>query len=93
MVDNDEGNTWLKEYEIQDDFRLIRTPNGDVYLSKGIVNFTIYKNGEFFKKRNELISFKTDYDNWHKKSTGTLPADFWDGVVFKKDSSPIRTII
>lgn len=93
MVDNDEGSTWLKEYEIQDDFRLIRTPNGDVYLSKGIVNFTIYKNGEFFKKGNELISFKTDYDNWYKKSTGTLPANFWDGVVFKKDSSPLRTII
>lgn len=93
MVDNDEGNIWLKEYEIQDDFRLIRTPNGDVNLSKGIVNFTIYKNGEFFKKGNESISFKTDYDNWHKKSTGTLPTDFWDGVVFKKDNSPLRTII
>jgi energy-coupling factor transporter ATP-binding protein EcfA2 len=92
MLNITDGILWRKEYEIQDDFRLIWEPGKDVILTKGIVNYKIFKDGVLFKSSNELASLKTDYDNWYSKSDSKGPTTFWEGITFVGDGRTLETI-
>lgn len=92
MLNATDGVLWKKEYEIQDDFRLIYESNGNVVLSKGIVNFKVFKDGVHFAKGNEYISLKTDYENWFNKSDKATPISFWEGITFKDTGLQLSTI-
>ena len=92
MLNATDGVLWKKEYEIQDDFRLIYESNVNVVLSKGIVNFKVFKDGVHFAKGNEYISLKTDYENWFNKSDKATPISFWEGITFKDVGLQLGTI-
>jgi ABC-type dipeptide/oligopeptide/nickel transport system ATPase subunit len=77
------ADTYKFEIILEDDFRLLQELGKDSVLSKGMVNYWIYRNG--VKTKNEIQhgneSLKKMYDDNFAQSDKTKSANFWEEVI------------
>ena len=77
------ADTYKFEIILEDDFRLLQELGKGSVLSKGMVNYWIYRNG--VKTKNEIQhgseSLKKMYDDNFAQSDKTKNADFWEEVI------------
>lgn len=77
------ADTYKFEITLEDDFRLLQELGKGSVLSKGMVNYWIYRNG--VKTKNEIQhgneSLKKMYDDNFAQSDKTKSADFWEEVI------------
>ncbi|MFN4027236.1 MAG: AAA family ATPase [Flavobacterium sp.] len=98
----DDGSNWVFNIVLHDDdFRLIQEPGKDLFLSRGHINFKMFKDGieqppkgknvgDWFSER---ASLKHKFDTWFEKSDKKGIDNYWDGITFIEDGRPLRTII
>jgi ABC-type dipeptide/oligopeptide/nickel transport system ATPase subunit len=77
------GDTYKFEIILEDDFRLLQEIGKDSVLSKGMVNYWIYRNG--IKTTNTIQhgneSLKKMYEDNFIQSDKTKSADFWEEII------------
>ena len=98
----DDGSNWVFNIVLHDDdFRLIQEPGKYLFLTRGHINFKMFKDGieqppkgknigDWFSER---ASLKHKFDTWFEKSDKKGIDNFWDGITFIEDGRPLRTII
>lgn len=86
------ANTYKFEIKLEDDFRLLQELGKDSLLSKGMVNYWIYKDG--VKTTNEIQhgieSLKKMYDNNFVLSDKTKSEDFWEGIILSDTGEQLK---
>lgn len=80
------------EIILEDDFRLIKIPDAHSFLSKGMVNYWVYKNGT---KTTVDIQHKQDalqkmYADCYNSSDKTKNADFWQEVILSETGEQVK---
>ncbi|MYY26663.1 AAA family ATPase [Elizabethkingia anophelis] len=80
---SDGTDTYKFEIKLEDDFRLLKEPSQASIISKGMVNYWVYKNGT---KTSADIQHKQDtlqkmYDSCYNSSDKTKNADFWEEII------------
>jgi len=95
----DKSGTYKFKIIIQDDFRLIKEIGKESVLSKGMINFKIFKDGSLLPSRNvneeynhEIISLKKMYDDNYNSSDKSKSANFWDEVIITETGIPISIL-
>ena len=83
------------EIIIQDDFRLIKEGRADSIISKGMINFLIYKDDQLLlgkckedtsrnckrdEYRHDRVSIQKFYENQYEKSDKKTHPCFWEGI-------------
>ena len=84
---------------IADDFRLIKEVGKESILTKGKINYKVYKDGTLLPSKvqgdnwnHDNISLKNLYDNLYTKSDKTKSADFWEEVIVSKTGQKLREL-
>lgn len=90
---SDGTDTYKFEINLEDDFRLLKEPGKDSVISKGVVNYWVYKNGV---KTTASIQHKQDtllkmYESCYNSSDKTKNADFWEEVVITSTGQLLKT--
>ncbi|WP_297333678.1 hypothetical protein, partial [Flavobacterium sp.] len=80
---SDGTDTYKFEIKLEDDFRLLKEPTQASVISKGMMNYWVYKNGT---KTTVGIQHKQDtlqkiYDGCYNSSDKTKNADFWKEIL------------
>lgn len=79
------------EIKLEDDFRLLKLPNEDSVLSKGMVNYWITKNdgikGELQHKEDSL---KKIYDSCYSNSDKVKNVDFWEEIIISENKKKLK---
>lgn len=83
---SDGTDTYKFEIKLEDDFRLLKEPSQVSVISKGMMNYWVYKNGT---KTSADIQHKQDtlqkmYDNCYNSSDKIKNADFWEEVILSR---------
>lgn len=90
----DGRDTFKFEIILEDDFRLLKEPNSESVISKGMVNYWVYKNNNK-TTTNELqhsnISIQSFYNKNYGNSDKTKNADFWEEMVFSQTGKQLKT--
>jgi RecF/RecN/SMC N terminal domain len=81
------------EIKLEDDFRLLKEPGKESLISKGIVNYWVYKNGV---KTTASIQHKQDtlikmYEICYNNSDKTKNADFWEEIIITSTGHPLKS--
>lgn len=86
------ADTYKFEIILEDDFRLLQELGKDSVLSKGMVNYWIYRNG--IKTKNEIQhgneSLKKMYEDNFAQSDKTKSADFWEEVILSGTGEKLK---
>lgn len=86
-------DTYKFEVKLEDNFRLLKLPNQDSVLSKGMINYWVYKNGT--KTTAELQhgqnTLKRMYDHCYENSDKTKNSDFWEEVIITSTGEKLNT--
>ena len=90
MPNNDE---YEFEITICDDFRLINQDGHDPIISKGMMNYTISKNGVKGSVQSGNTTLKKFFEKNYNKSDKTISPDFLDSIIDVTTGNPIRTLI
>ena len=81
------------EIKLEDDFRLLQESGNVSVISKGMVNYWVYKNGN--KTTNEIQhrqeSLKKMYDCNYAQSDQTKNADFWEEIIISSTREKLKT--
>jgi energy-coupling factor transporter ATP-binding protein EcfA2 len=102
VMNSTDGSNWIFNIVLHDDdFRLIQEPGKDLLLSRGHINFKMFRDNveQPPKGKNigdwhyERASLKHKFDIWFDKSDKTGPNEFWDGITFVDDGRLLRTVI
>ena len=86
-------DTYKFEIQLEDDFRLLKEPGKDSVISKGMVNYWVYKNGvkttaSIQHKQDTLIKmYKACFDSSDK----TKNADFWEEIIITSTGQLLKT--
>lgn len=82
------GDDYKFDIFIEDDLKQIRERGKDIFISKGNINYQIYKNGVLqedektkTKLRHSNENLKSFYDKNYEKSDKTQSPDFWKGIM------------
>jgi len=90
----DGKDTFRFEIIIQDDFRLIKEPGKESILTKGMINYYVYKNGK--KTTDELQhgyeSLKNMYEKNYEKSNKTKSPDFWEEIIISGSGNQLKSL-
>jgi len=85
-------DTYKFEIILEDDFRLLQEPGKDSVISKGMVNYWVYKNG--IKTKNEIQhrqeSLQKMYNDKYAQSDQTKNADFWEEIVISATGAKLK---
>lgn len=94
-VEGDGVSTYKFEIILEDDFRLLQEPTKNWMISKGMVNYWIYKDGVKTKKeiQHGINSLKKMYDDCFDKSDKTKSSNFWDEIILSATSEKLITLI
>ncbi len=95
-LDTPDGtDTYKFEIILEDNFRILQVEGDVVVVSKGMVNYSVYKNGT--KTQEELqhdnTTLKKFYDKCYDRSDKTKSADFWEEIIVKKTGKKIKDIM
>jgi ABC-type dipeptide/oligopeptide/nickel transport system ATPase subunit len=90
---SDGTDTYKFEIKLEDDFRLLKEPAKDSVLSKGMVNYWVYKNGV---KTTASIQHKQDtllkmYEGCYNSSDKTKNADFWEEMLITSTGQLLKS--
>jgi len=93
LTSADGVDTYKFEIKLEDDFRLLKLPNSDSVISKGMVNYLVYKNGvkttgELQHKQDSIIRM---YESSYADSDKTKKSDFWEEVIISSTGQSIKT--
>jgi len=95
LVTSDGKDTYRFEIILEDDFRILQIGTSMPVVSKGMVNYSVYKNGR--KTKDELQhdnnTLKKFYDKICDKSDKTKSNDFWEEIIIQSTGEKISTII
>jgi hypothetical protein len=87
----DGNDTYKFEIKLEDDFRLLKLPNNDSVLSKGMVNYWITKNGgDKGELQHKQDSLKKMYDSCYSSSDKVKNADFWEEIVICANGNKLK---
>lgn len=94
-VEGGRVSTYKFEIILEDDFRLLQEPTKDWMISKGMVNYWIYKDGVKTKKeiQHGINSLKKMYDDCFDKSDKTKSSNFWDEITLSATREKLITLI
>lgn len=82
------------EITIYDDFRLINQNGYAPVISKGLINYIIYKNGVSEKgMQSDNTTLKHFYDMNYQKSDKTQSADFLETIIDVSTNSTIKSFV
>lgn len=82
------------EITIYDDFRLINQNGYAPVISKGLINYIIYKNGVSEKgMQSDNTTLKQFYDKNYKNSDKTQNADFLETIIDVSTGSTIKSFV
>lgn len=86
-------DTYKFEIQLEDDFRLLKEPGKDSVISKGMVNYWVYKNGTKTSQeiKRKVDSLKSMYDDCYKKSDPVKNADFWEEIIITTTGQPLKS--
>lgn len=90
LTTEDGKDQYKFEIKLEDDFRLLKMPNQDSVISKGIINYWVTKNGTKGELKHDKTSIKAFYDKNYKKSDKTKSADFWEEVVLSDSGTKLK---
>lgn len=90
---SDGTDTYKFEIKLEDDFRLLKEQGKDSVISKGMVNYWVYKNGV---KTTASIQHKQDtltkmYKGCYDSSDKTKNADFWEEIMITTTGQPLKS--
>lgn len=90
---SDGTDTYKFEIKLEDDFRLLKEQGKDSVISKGMVNYWVYKNGV---KTTASIQHRQDtltkmYKGCYDSSDKTKNADFWEEILITSTGEPLKT--
>lgn len=90
---SDGTDTYKFEIKLEDDFRLLKDPGKDSVISKGMVNYWVYKNGA---KTTPSVQHKQDtlnkmYKGCYDSSDKTKNADFWEEIIITSTGQLLKT--
>ncbi|MCB9262109.1 MAG: AAA family ATPase [Flavobacteriales bacterium] len=90
---SDGTDTYKFEIKLEDDFRLLKELGKDSVISKGMVNYWVYKNGA---KTTASIQHKQDtltkmYKGCYDSSDKTKNADFWEEIMITTTGQPLKS--
>lgn len=89
-----ENDEYEFEIIIYDDFRLINQNGYAPVISKGLINYIIYKNGVSEKgMQSDNTTLKQFYDKNYKKSDKTQNADFLETIIDVSTGSTIKSFV
>lgn len=90
---SDGTDTYKFEIKLEDDFRLLKEPGKDSVISKGMVNYWVYKNGakttaSIQHKQNTLTKM---YKGCYDSSDKTKDADLWEEIMITTTGQPLKS--
>jgi len=86
----DGSNTFKFEIKLEDDFRLLKSPESTSVLSKGMVNYWVTENGAKGYLEHGNISIKEFYDKNYKKSDKIKNSDYWEEVLISATGDKLK---
>lgn len=91
-LNTEAGDSYRFEVTLEDDFRLLKEVNEGSVISKGKINYWVYKNGT--KTKNEIQHstelLKKMYDDTFAQSDQTQNADFWEEVILSETGEALK---
>ena len=78
------------EIRLEADFRLIKAPDKESVISKGMVNYWVIKNNAREELQHCNTNIKAFYDKNYKKSDKSKNADFWEEVIISNTGEKLR---
>lgn len=87
----DGANTYKFEIKLEDDFRLLKEPDKDSVVSKGMVNYWVTHNGTKGELKHGNDNLKAFYEKNYAKSDKTKNADFWEEIIFTATGTQLKT--
>ncbi len=92
LVTADGEDTCKFEIRLEDNFRVLNTEDNEFFISKGMINYWVEKNGT---KTTETIqhantTLKKFYDKNYEKSDKSKSSDFWEEVMVKESGEKIN---
>ena len=95
LVASKGDDTYKIEVILEDDFKVMQLKNNTPVISKGLINYVVYKNGK--KTKSELqhknTTLKKFYADWYKKSNKVENENFWKVIKIQKDGAIILKIL
>lgn len=93
------GDGYKFDIFIEDDLKQIRERGKDIFISKGNINYHIYKNGVLqedektkTKLRHSNENLKSFYDKNYEKSDKTQSPDFWKGIMVVSNGLKLESL-
>lgn len=83
-------DTYKFEIKLEDDFRLLKEPESNSVISKGMVNYWVTKNGTKGDLKHGRESIKKMYENNYANSDKTKNADFWEEVLINSNGRKLK---
>lgn len=91
MTTADGADTCKFEIKLEDDFRLLKEPDGDSVISKGMVNYWVTQNGTKGELKHGNENLKAFYEKNYAKSDKAKNTDFWEEIVFSETGDKLKT--
>ena len=85
------ADTYKFEIKLEDDFRLLKEPENDSVISKGMVNYWVTKNGSKGDLKHGRESIKKMYDDCYNKSDKEKSSDFWEVIIILSSNQPLKS--
>lgn len=93
------GDDYKFDVFIEDDLKQIRERGKDIFISKGNINYHIYKNGVLqedektkTKLRHSNENLKSFYEKNYEKSDKTQSPDFWKGIMVVSNGLKLESL-
>ncbi len=91
LKDN-EGSVWKIKFSLEEEFKVIIL-NGSHYLSKGLINYEVYKNSDTeVKVKHTSKTIENFYKGFYKKSDKTKSEDYLEEIVLE-DGRKLKDIL
>lgn len=76
-----------------DDFRIIRLPDKEPVISKGMINFRVIKNETLGRMQSDNTTLKHFYDVNYSKSDRSKSSNYLNSIIDSKTEDPICNFI
>lgn len=82
------------EFSLEDEFRVIYW-NDNIFISKGMINYQVYKNNELTKNeiQHKNITLKSFYKGFYEKSNKEKSEDYLEEIIIIKTNQKLKDII
>ena len=92
LITSDGEKTYKFEIILEDDFRLLKEPNKDSVISKGLINYWITENNVKGDLKYKQDTLKKMYDICYAKSDKTKNVDFWEEIIISSTGEKLKIV-